>query len=136
MSIKLTRHKDLCTCLCLSSSVASKTLEYSSISWLHPAHYQPSCGELVARVGQFGKRHSIFKPLYFGLGHTYTYTRKRQVNSDMKRKSISLANPRITLTPTAEKTVQSTIQIAHTHPTNLSLLFTLLYKYACEFNSC
>lgn len=72
-SVKLTRDKDLCVCLCLPGSVASEALEDPPISGLHPAHRQPGCrGDLVARVGQFGKWHSIFKPLYLWLGHTYT----------------------------------------------------------------
>lgn len=85
-SVRLTSNKELCICLCFSSGAASETLEYSSISWLNPANCQPSCGShLVARVGKFGKRHSIFKPLYLGLGHTYTFSRKRKVNTGMKR---------------------------------------------------
>lgn len=60
-------------CLSFSGSVASEALEDSSVSWLHPAHRQPGCrGDLVAGVGQFGKRDRVLVPLYSGLGHTYT----------------------------------------------------------------
>lgn len=91
-NVRLTGNKDLCGCLCLSSSVASETLEYSSISWLQPAHRQPGCcGDFVAGVGQFGKRHRVFKPLYLGLGHTYTFSRIRKVSGGTK-KNISLFN--------------------------------------------
>lgn len=70
---KLTGNKELCVRLGLSCSAASEALEYSSISGLHLAHRQPGCsGDLVARVGQFGKRHGVLIPLDPGLGHAYT----------------------------------------------------------------
>lgn len=112
---RLTGNKDLCGCLCLSSSVTSETLEYSSISWLHPAHRQPGCcGDFVAWVGQFGKWHRVFKPLDLGLGHTYTFSRIRKVSGGIKRISVSLIKPWITLTLTAEQTSQHHSKSPHT----------------------
>lgn len=70
---KLTGDKKLRVCPGLSGGVASDALEYSSVAGLHPAHRQPACcGDLVARVGQFGKRHSVLIPLRPGLGQAYT----------------------------------------------------------------
>lgn len=89
MNVKLTGDKDLRGRLRLSRSVAGETLEYSSISRLHPAHRQPGCcGDFVAGVGQFGKWHRVFEPLNPGLGHTYTFSRRRKVSGGMKTISV------------------------------------------------
>lgn len=91
-TVRLTGDKELRGSLGLASSVTSQTLEYSSISWLQPAHRQPGCcGDFVAGVGQFGKRHGVLKPLYPGLGHTYTFSRTRKVSGGMKT-NVSLFN--------------------------------------------
>lgn len=86
MNVKLTRDKEPRGRLRLSGSVPGETLEYSSVSRLHPAHRQPGCrGDFVAGVGQFGQRHGVFEPLNPGLGHTYACSRRGEVSGGMKK---------------------------------------------------
>lgn len=134
---QLTGDEKLCMCLSLSSSTASEALEYSFISWLHPAHRQPGCCvDLVARVGQFGKRHSILIPLHPGLGHSYihvcTHTKKEQSTQEEKLFQFSLTTTQLTYT--AEQTAPTPTKNSHTHAFKQSF-FSIIHSHSINMHA-